>query len=579
MSVKERKQRQRKNDMSDRLNNIAVIDFETDPFDDKNPEAKIHPFLAVLYSKNFDPIIIWDENNERFIAKVMQSISDLPGTYTIYAHNGGKFDYMFFINYVRGRVNFKGRGIMACKIGQHELRDSFHILPERLANWRKDDFDYTKLYKHRRNKYRDEIITYCLNDCMYLLEFVQKFLDECGLKISIGQAAMYYMKQHYKVQNLGELSDAYLRQWYFGGRVECLQGRGRFVGKYKLYDVNSMYPYVMATREHPIGNSFLRRKGKPSEKTVFLDLECDNYGSALVGRGENGEITTNIPRGRFLTTIWEYDVARKYQLISNVNIIDCLDWDERSDFSKFVVPMYEKRQKVKEYMATLEEDSARWLEAKKDDLLTKYLLNNAYGKYAQNPRNFREHYITDPGEKPESDQHGDWGLLPSFRGNGYDIWERPSPGNRYYNVATAASITGAARAVLLEAIHLADNPIYCDTDSLICYALPMRVSVSELGAWKLEKEFSEVLIAGKKLYATRDLKGKEKVKSKGASGLTWKDIETIIGGEVVEVRNSAPTMTKRGDQYYIKRRIRATTPVIRKNKYVDQRENQFGIRA
>jgi hypothetical protein len=49
------------------------------------------------------------------------------------------------------------------------------------------------------------------------------------------------------------------------------------------------------------------------------------------------------------------------------------------------------------------------------------------------------------------------------------IWERPSPRRGgFYNIATAASITGAARANLLRNLSLSDRPIYCDTDSIIC---------------------------------------------------------------------------------------------------------------
>lgn len=595
MSPLERKQRQRKRDNSEREKNIAILDFETDPFDNDNPEAKIAPFLGVIYSDNFDPIVIWEEDSERFVLKIVNAIESLPDAYTIYAHNGGKFDYMFFIKYIRGRVSFKGRGIMACKLGKHELRDSFHILPEKLANWKKDSFDYSKMARKCRTRHKEEIVNYCINDCKYLLEFVKKFVAECGLKISIGQAAMYFMRKHYKVKNLGELSDAYLRQWYYGGRVECLQGRGHFRGDYKLYDVNSMYPYVMAYFQHPVGNTFLRRYGEPNQNTVFLELECDNYGGALFGRLESGELSGNIQRTKFRTTIWEYNIARKYNLISRVKIWACLDFEERSTFENFVLPMYSKRQSVKEHKSTLIEDSAEWLEAHKDDLLLKYLLNNAYGKYAQNPRRFKETFITDSGCCPEYEQTGEaqkldgdlkdwidsWGDLPVYRGNGYDIWERPSPGNHFYNVATAASITGAARSILLEAIHNSSDPIYCDTDSLICHSLNhSNIDRSALGAWKLEREFSEVLIAGKKLYATRDKDtGKERIKSKGASGLTWQSIQDIIDDQIVEVLNRAPTMTKRGDQYYIKRRIRATTPIRGNNIYVNRNEIGKRLRA
>ena len=79
---------------------------------------------------------------------------------------------------------------MAARIGKHELRDSYHIIPEKLANWKKDDFDYSKLARGNRKRFRDEIIRYCINDCAYLLDIVKSFVGTYGLKLSIGQAAI-----------------------------------------------------------------------------------------------------------------------------------------------------------------------------------------------------------------------------------------------------------------------------------------------------------------------------------------------------------------------------------------------------
>ena len=569
----ERKRKQRAIEGAERLRNIAILDTETDPFD-ANTQDKIFPFLAVLYSLNFEPIVIWENDNENFIAKLLAAIESLPDTYTIYAHNGGKFDYMFFIHRLRGKVSFKGRGIMSAKIGAHELRDSFHILPEKLKNWKKDEFDYRKMQKSRREKYRQEIIAYCINDCKYLLEFVRKFVDECGLKISIGQAAMTRLKQSYKVASLGENTDAFLRQWFFGGRVECLSGAGQFGGStpWKLYDVNSMYPYVMANFQHPISNEFFRRSGKPGPNTVFIKLHCTNQG-ALIRRGENNETTAGAISGTFLTTIWEYNAAIKHNLIRNVLIEDCIDFMERSDFSKFVNPIYDRRLEIKKQLKKCEEESPEWLEHKKDDYLLKYLMNNAYGKFAQNPRRFKEHWLTNPGEKPPVEAGEGWGDLPAFESNTHVIWERPNPNVHFNNVATAASITGAARAILLDAIHNSVDPIYCDTDSLICRDLSsVEIDPVKLGAWDLEKEFDEVIICGKKEYICK-VKGKQdgqegryKVRCKGAQfeqdeildGRVWNKFQSMLDGKIIQVLNRAPTMNKKGDQFYMRRNIRAT---------------------
>lgn len=556
-----------------RIEHIAILDFETDPFDAEK-ETEVKPFLAVLYGEKFEPVVIWEENNERFVDAVIRAIEALPGEYTIYAHNGGKFDYLFLIHRLRGFVSFKGRGLMSARIGNHELRDSFHIIPEKLANWQKDTFDYSKLQKSRRRKYRADIISYCINDCKYLLEIVKAFLNEFGFRISIGQAAMYELRKSYKVETIGAAMDEYLRQYFFGGRVECLAGRGVFTGDYKLYDVNSMYPYVMANCQHPIGNNFTIRSGEPNAYTCFVRLRCSNRG-ALVSRGDSGT-SADAQSGEFFATIHEFNVAKRYSLIGDIDIINCVDCSAFTDFSAFVNPLYNRRQETKALLRKLPEGSFEYNEAKKNDIFLKLILNNAYGKFAQNPRNYKETYITNHGERPPEDETG-FGDMPVFDSAEYDIWERPQEKLRFNNVATAASITGAARAVLLEAIQNADDPVYCDTDSLICRGISgVTIDPVLLGAWDIEKEIDEIIVCGKKLYAYKvhglpdGHKKRVVVRSKGASGLTWEKMMRILDDQIIESISSGVTLTKRGQQYYMKRNIRATVP-YRENKYAASR--------
>lgn len=153
-----------------------------------------------------------------------------------------------------------------------------------------------------------------------------------------------------------------------------------------------------------------------------------------------------------------------------------------------------------------------------------------------------------------------------FRSDDYDIWEKPAMRRKYNNVGTAASITGAARAKLLEAIHNAENPVYCDTDSLICTALNnTEIHSTRLGAWDLEKSFDEIIVAGKKLYSYRSVNesGQEsglKVRSKGApvGALNWSSMLKLIAGETIPVTSKGVTLTKTGKQFYMVRNIRAT---------------------
>lgn len=591
MSSIERSRKHKQITKKKRHENIAILDTETDPFDSKS-KRKVLPFLAVLYSRNFDTVVIWDNDFKSFVRKVVAAILALPEEYTIFAHNGGRFDFMFLISEMRGEISFKGRGIMDARIGPHHLRDSFHLIPERLAAYQKDKFDYRKLLRATRDQHRDEIIRYCTNDCVYLLDLVEKFIGSFGLKLSIGQAAMGEIKKHYTVEKFSDGWDNYVREYFFGGRVQCLRGMGDFVGAYKLYDVNSMYPDVMCSLQHPIGgmSDYQLRCGVPSNDTVFIDLTCRNKG-ALICRDESGATTASVEYGRFKTTIWEYQTALELGLISEITIHFCLDCSKRSDFSLFVTPLYEQRLALKQFMIELkasgQELSQAFIEAKKDDMFFKFLLNNGYGKFATNPRRFLEHYITAPNERPPdkwfntiSKTNPDRIKLesaPQFEHAQYWIWSKPAPQFTFYNVGVGASITGGARAKLMHAIHNATDAIYCDTDSIICKDLKnVRLHPTELGAWDLEDSFKRVVIAGKKLYLTEHVKPKKRseeqiergivpeytVKSKGTEGITFDDMLSMLNGKTIEKTAFGPTMTRYGGQDYMTRNIRATAGTL-----------------
>jgi hypothetical protein len=601
----DKRKRYRARKRQDRERCIAILDFETDPFNNEKPEDNIYPFLSVLYSDQFEPIVIWDENFNTFVASVIKAIEDLPDHYTIYAHNGGKFDYMFLIHKLRGVIKFKGRGLMTARIGRHQLRDSFHIIPERLRTWKKDEFEYGKLSRNIRQKHKDEIIKYCINDCKYLLQIVRRFIKDNGIALSIGQASIRRLKQEYSFDTIGEHTDGMLRGvntnardkegydqpngkgYFYGGRVECIAGADRFVGRYKLYDVNSMYPYVMAYYQHPIGASYSVREGLPDQSTAFIKLTCHNRG-ALLSRDEDGQTTADVEYGTFYTTIHEYNTAIELGLIEDVTVHECIDCDKFGDFSRFILPIYAERQQTKAQLAYLEQqgrtDGEAWDNTKLTDIFLKLYLNNAYGKFAQNPRKFRENLITGPGETPDETlwEH-EYGCVDEENPElSHDVWVSKGPVwneqqlsynpqyHRFNNIGTGASITGAARSVLLRGLLRSNSPIYCDTDSIICLSLDCPVSSVDLGAWKLEKEFEEVVIVGKKQYAA--MLADKKVdkatglryiaRNKGVSNVTYREMVNLLGpGRVIRKKAKGMTLTKRGEQYYMERKIRRTAPL------------------
>ncbi len=561
--IKQERYEQMKHEKSlAKIKHIAVLDMETDPFDAATRD-RISPFAACLYSDQFEPIMLWEEDEKLFIEKLIKILANLTPSYIIYAHNGGRFDFMFLIHRLRGPVSFKGRGIMCAPIGIHELRDSYHLIPEKLGSYRKDEIDYSKVMRRGvRQKHKAQINEYLLSDCVYLFELVKDFLTRYGLKISIGQAALFLTKKVYpEYETVSASTDAYLRNFFFGGRVECLAGIVDLKRSLKLYDVNSMYPSVMVNYKHPIGREYIVRRGQIGEHTCFVDLNCTSKGAFPVRRENLGTIFPH-ETGTFRVSIHEYRTALKLNLIQDVRVNFCIDCELQTTFEKFVLPLYVNRQiakaKLRELNVNGQGNSDLYYSTKRDDTFYKLLLNNSYGKHAQNCRRFKEFYLTDADGVPDNEPET-WGKFPDTQCSDYAIWARPIKTVRFNNVGTAASITGAARAVLLEAIHKSKGAVYCDTDSLICETLEgVNIHQTELGAWDIETEINHIMIAGKKLYAYQNAEGKQTIRAKGVRGVSWENMKTLVDGKELVITAFAPTLTRTGNQVYINRTIRQT---------------------
>ena len=116
----------------------------------------------------------------------------------------------------------------------------------------------------------------------------------------------------------------------------------------------------------------------------------------------------------------------------------------------------------------------------------------------------------------------------------------------FYNVCTAASITGCVRSFLARSIAKCSGVLYCDTDSIIAHNINSLTIGSELGQWKLEKTCDAVWIGGKKLYCAhsssptdKGTKKEYKTASKGVR-LTVPDLIAVCEGDERSYSFDAP---------------------------------------
>jgi hypothetical protein len=540
----------------------AVIDAETDPFKfGRVPVPFAWEFLSDDITETF-----WGDDCTEQLMRFLDTIEP----HMIWAHNGGKFDFHFLHAEIENPIKIINSRIVSATLGQHVLRDSLAIIPvplKRFFKGSKGDIDYRLMEREYREDHKTEILDYLHQDCLSLLKVVNAFVDRFGAKLTVGSTAMQQLIERHDFVKMRPEQDAAFRHFYFGGRVECFS-HGIIAGPLKMYDVNSEYPAAMRNSKHPTSAGFHETDEMPDDfdTPFFIEFDGTNRG-ALPAKDDQGNLTFNISEGHFAVCSHELEVALEYGLCTIDRIHRVLIPQTCGTFGKFVDDFY------------AEKVGAKMAGDEVTEMFSKFMLNSAYGKFGSNPENFEDWYI-----------NRDFGNDLALRANGYELkveyeefelWSRPASNadNSYFNVATAASITSAARAILLRGIQHAVDPIYCDTDSLLCRDFSGEVSDKILGAWKLEKEAPMAAVAGKKLYALYDPKTLAlpktvwnpkfkcrdpnpdrralKLSSKGGS-LSVDEIIKLAKGGTVQFKNDAPTFSLHKNPRFITRNFVAT---------------------
>lgn len=523
---------------------LCIFDCETDPF---GHNLEIAPFTCDFFDGETHTEF-WGDDCIKQFADYMETRRE--DELLIYAHNLGGFDIHFLYDYFDHGCEpliIGGRVAEASLFGQ-TWRDSYRIYPEALSGYKKDPFDYEKMLRSNREAHKVEILLYQQHDCEYLFELVSGFQGYFGNRITIGNAAINLLESYQGFQRMTERQDARVRPYFFGGRCQAFE-RGIIRDDWKIFDVNSMYPFVMANFQHPI-SAMVYTGRHLTEKTAFATIRARNRG-ALPMRAEDGSLDFSCPRGEFFASIHEIKAAEDLGLIDIERVIETLDFETWATFEEYVREIFAKKVAA---------------EAAGDLVMKKYhkrTLNASYGKFAQDPRRYKDYRFSRGYEVPPDGlfdpETNPAGWRAKYQSGDFYVWERKDPAKRlnFLNVATGASITGASRAVLMRGLAMAERPVYCDTDSIICRDFAGPIHPTNLGAWNMEATGDLLAIAGKKTYAL--LEGDREIKkaSKGV-GLSAAQIVAVAGGEVIRYRMTNPTFTLGGGFEYIEREIRAT---------------------
>jgi hypothetical protein len=497
---------------------IWALDCETDPF--KKGRDNPRPFLWGAFCRALNRYETFG-----FGSQVLDFFSERRCC--VYAHNGGRFDFHYLrdgfeseqqILIINGRIS-------KFRIGKAEFRDSFSLLPVPLSAYQKEKVDYTLFEPEVRDlpENKKMIEDYLRSDCVNLAELLFEFASRFGRPLTQAGCAMAYYIKHYrngvKPRQTAIQFERY-KPYFFGGRVECFKA-GYGLSNFKVVDKNSAYPHAMLS-EHPLSPVGVLLADIPSQIEQCLVSLIGVSEGALPYRETDGSLI--FPRDKqereYHVTGWELKKALELKLIKISSVKEVHRFDETQNFQGYIQHFYNERL------------AAKRKGDKAGDLFAKLFMNSCYGKFASDPSKYHDFMIVAPERLPVMLEKG-WQAYKPW-GDGRWLCYQPQPVERhwYYNIATAASITGYVRAGLLDDLNNAHGLLYCDTDSISAESVDKLKMSPALGDWKLELECDEYAITGKKTYAFRsafDQQWNEKEKlyeyPKGAYKIACKGVD------------------------------------------------------
>lgn len=313
---------------------------------------------------------------------------------------------------------------------------------------------------------------------------------------------MDYKILHFDREDVNE----FVRNSYMGGRNECYK-LGEFIGEDLVkFDVNSMYPYVMAENEYPTKLAQVC----PSPRLDYLYESLEKYSviadcyictnEPVYGKRIGGKLC--FPTGRFRTHLCSETL--KYAIESNhvFDVVKAILYEKAPIFDRYVGFFYALKEQY-----SIENDPV-WRE------IVKMFLNSLYGKFGElrdieilnepdiSGELYRENiYFEDTGE---------FGI--EWSGFGRHVITRGKKEAPTSQPAIASHVTDNARLYLWKLMNTVgrENVYYVDTDSLICPKKPSLSRFSsfmgeDIGKLKIEAQGQYMELRGCKDYTFESL--------------------------------------------------------------------------
>ena len=536
---------------------ILYSDFESVVFNNKH---YITCYSIVSIGKSPITRAIKDITEENIVTKSQSLLesylktcfeySNSKSNYVLF-HNLGRFDGFFLVNYccqIGLHIDVIARNNVIYEISIRNnkkkfiFRDSYLLFPmplERMANIflgneNKKYFDYSKnvISSYSDDSFIEEIKQYCLQDVLILMKSFNEYLNYISKYFGISLISCltlsslafkifrthFYDSKQFPIQHLNGNIESFVRQSYRGGIVDVY--RPVLKNGY-LYDVNSLYPYIMSKYEMPLTKiNFIADCTDLNIDSFFGFLEVDVsspeilYIPFLTLQDPNRGLIS--PLGTWSGIYFSEEIKYAMKLGYRFKFKKAFEFNKGIVFDKYVDSLYKKR-----------------IENKGNPLnyILKLILNSLYGRFGMSNNkektlfikndhlsgflniydilscdNLGEMEIIKINTVPNLERIKHSYLRKLISSEEYLKYEKANY-NAYSSTNTAVQIASAVTAYARIEMHklktqYIENIYYSDTDSVFldCKLPENLVSDTELGKIKLECKIKEALFVAPKLY-------------------------------------------------------------------------------
>ena len=433
--------------------------------------------------------------------------------FRIYAHNGGKFDFLFLLEELHERkwhLRYIERGgrivclyVQTMKGFKFHFADSYALLTGSLKSLgevfdvahKKSQFDFEAGKRVRVTK---KLLEYLKQDCYCLFEVLTSFFENEWIEkpqLTIASQALHTFRTRFQQGEMYRIElpfeELFRENFYSGGRVEVYKGTGKNL---TCFDVNSLYPFAML-QEMPCG--MMKHTGKyHKDKIGFYNVTISKvpefYISPLLVKQDHKNFYVNGKGDYFLSSATLEMLRKDYAVKFEVNYGFVFP-DREKLFVDYVHTFYKMKQEHK--------GDAFYF-------IAKLMLNSLYGKLGQS--RFRESavsYSEDLKRFRTDDTLTQYGL----------VFVPNESKSKYVLPYLASYITELARVHHFKIMR--ENPesiYYCDTDSLYTDSPGSfkKFVGSRIGQLSNEGKFSDCIFLAPKCYALKN-GSKEKIRFKG----------------------------------------------------------------